>query len=187
MARKLKALLFHSLDGVVSNPTWQFDSFDDELAALMTAALAEIDEAILGRVSYDEWAGYWPSAMVPESDRGFAEFINRIPKHIASRTRSKADLAWENSHLVEGDLLDYVQALKQTEGGTIAVEGSISVVQQLLQAGVLDELTLITHPVVAGQGRHLFTAEWPVTRLELVNSYPTTKGNVVSSYRVRQG
>ncbi len=72
--------------------------------------------------------------------------------------------------------------LKNRDGGEIAVMGSISVTRQLLFAGLLDELTLMTHPVVAGSGRHLFEEGDPVTRLSLKDQYRTAKGNVISTY-----
>jgi dihydrofolate reductase len=96
-------------------------------------------------------------------------------------------LEWENSHLIEAPLEEFVAGLKARDGGEIAVCGSISVVRQLLFAGVLDELTLMTHPVVAGSGRRLFEDGDPLTRLELKDQYRTSKGNVVSTYSLRNG
>jgi dihydrofolate reductase len=177
--RKLTAGLFHSVDGVVSEPNlWQFDSFDEDLGNGMTGMMERVDTVLLGRVSYQEWAGYWPNAT---ADQDFAGFINPIGKHVASRTL-KEPLEWQNSHLIEGQLEDFVAELKQRDGGEIAVMGSISVTRQLLFAGLLDELTLMTHPVVAGSGRHLFQDGDPLTRLSLKDQYRTSKGNVISTY-----
>lgn len=182
MARRLVATLFQSLDGVVSHPVWQFDSFDDDLGAHLTRAIERTDDALMGRVTYQEWEGYWPDHY-PEEDKPFADFINAVPKHVASRTLAPADLTWHNAHLIEGDLHDFVRGLKQTEGRDIAVQGSITVVRDLFLAGLLDELTLCTHPVIAGAGTRLFGPDTPTTRLALVDSFRTTKGNVVSTYR----
>lgn len=178
--RKLTAGLFHSIDGVVEAPDqWQFDAFDDELGGLMMKTMANIDTVILGRVGYEEWAGYWPNA---EADQEFAGFINNVPKHVASRTL-KGKLGWQNSSLIAGDLEDFVRELKSRQGGDIAVMSSISLVRQLFLAGLIDELMLITHPVIAGSGRrHLFAPDDPVTRLVLKDSVRTSKGNVVSTY-----
>jgi dihydrofolate reductase len=177
--RKLTAGLFHSVDGVVSEPNlWQFDSFDEDLGKGMTGMMERVDTVLLGRVSYQEWAGYWPNAT---ADQDFAGFINAIEKHVASRTL-KEPLEWQNSHLIEGQLEDFVAELKQRDGGEIAVMGSISVTRRLLFAGLLDELTLMTHPVVAGSGRHLFQDGDPLTRLSLKDQYRTSKGNVISTY-----
>lgn len=180
--RTLSAGLFMSLDGVVEAPNlWQFDSFDDELGQQMGAMMGRIDTAILGRIGYQEWSEYWPKAA---DDDPFGGFINPVQKFVASRTLA-ADLKWQNSTLIEGDLATFLLDLKNTEGGEIAVFSSISLVRQLLFAGVLDVLTVMIHPVIAGVGRHLFEPTDPTTRLELVDSTITSKGNTVLSYRLR--
>ena len=177
--RKVTAGLFHSIVGVVSAPCeFQFDSFDDELGAMLTAIMGRTDSVILGRVGYDEWASYWPNAT---ADGDFADFINAVPKFVASRRKTGA-LGWQNATLIEGDLEAFVRDLKAGEGGEIAVMSSISLVRQLLFAGLLDELTLITHPVIAGSGRHLFEPTDPTTRLVLTDCVRTSKGNVVTTY-----
>jgi dihydrofolate reductase len=180
--RKVTSGLFHSVDGVVSEPNrWQFDSFDDDLGKGLTGVMERVDTVVLGRVSYQEWAGYWPTA---SADQDFAGFINTVEKFVASRTLQEP-LEWQNSRLIQGPLQEFVAELKQGDGGEIAVMGSISLVRQLLFAGLLDELTLMTHPVVAGNGRHLFEPGDPTTRLSLTDQYRTSKGNVVSTYSLR--
>jgi dihydrofolate reductase len=180
--RKITTGLFHSLDGVVEAPNlWQFDSFDDEVGATMGAMISATDTVLMGRVGYQEWAGYWPNA---EQDDLFGSFINPVRKHVASRTLT-GDLAWQNATLVEGELVDFVRELKQTEGGDVSVCASISIVRELVFAGLLDELTLVTHPVVAGRGRHLFHEGDPTTRLTLVRGQLTSKGNTILTYGLR--
>jgi dihydrofolate reductase len=180
--RTVTAHLFHSVDGVVESPNlWQFDQFDDELGQAMGAAIARVDTVLLGRVSYEEWASYWPNA---GDDDPFAAFINPIEKLVASRTLS-GDLAWRNARLLQGDLLTEVAAMRNDDGGDIAVNGSISVVRQLLFAGLLDALTLTTHPVIAGTGRRLFETGDPQTRLTLLDSSTTSKGNTITVYGPR--
>jgi dihydrofolate reductase len=180
--RKVTAGLFHSVDGVVEDPfKFQFDSFDDELGQMLTGVQGKVDTVLMGRVGWSEWAGYWPKA---EQDLDFAEFINGVPKYVASNTLGARDMAaWSNSTLIEGDVVDFVRGLKAQTGGEIAAMGGISLVRQLLFAGLMDELSLITHPVVAGEGRHLFEPGDPTTRLELVRCDVTSKGNVVQVYR----
>lgn len=181
--RKVTAGLFHSVDGVVQDPfKFQFDSFDDELGRGLTKMITTVDTVVLGRVSYQEWAGYWPTA---PRDEDFAAFINPVEKFVASRTLTEP-LEWENSHLIEGDVEKFVADLKSRGGGEIAVCGSISLVRQLFFAGILDELTLMTHPVVAGSGRRLFEDGDPLHRLVLEDQYATSKGNVVSTYSLRK-
>lgn len=179
--RRVTAGLFQSVDGVVESPNqWQFDSFDDEMGAAMNGMIERVDTVLLGRVGYQEWAGYWPNA----GDDGFGSFINPVEKFVASRTLT-GELEWQNSRLIDGSLEDFVADLKQTDGGEISVYGGISVVRHLLFAGLLDSLTLMVHPVVAGTGRHLFEPSDPVTRLTLQDSYRTSKGNAVLSYGLR--
>jgi dihydrofolate reductase len=181
--RKLIAGLFYSVDGVAEAPDqFQFDSFDDELGAAMGRVMGEIDTVLMGRVGYEEWAGYWPNA---KQDQDFGAFINAVPKFVASDTLTPADLGWSNSTLIEGDLDSFVRELKAKEGGTIAVMGGMSLVSQLLLAGLMDELMLIVHPVVAGSGRRLFEDGTPRTRLTLKNSEQTSKGNMMLTYARR--
>jgi dihydrofolate reductase len=177
--RKVTAGLFHSVDGVVSDPfKFQFDSFDDELGVGLSRMMETVDTVVLGRVSYQEWAQYWPNA---SADQDFAAFINPVEKFVASRSL-KEPLEWQNSRLMDAPLDEFVGKLKERDGGEIAVCGSISVTRQLLFAGLLDSLTLMTHPVIAGSGRRLFEDGDPTTRLELQDQYRTSKGNVVSVY-----
>jgi len=177
--RKLTAGLFHSLDGVVEAPNlWQFDAFDDELGAALGASMAATDTVILGRVGYEAWAKDFGEG----DDPYFGPFINNVPKFVASHTLS-GKLGWQNSTLIEGDLESFVRELKGKPGKDIALMGGISLVRQMLFAGLLDELTLFTHPVIAGAGyRHLFEPGDATTRLVLKNNVVTSKGNVVSTY-----
>ena len=178
--RKVTAGLFYSVDGVAEAPNlFQFDSFDTELGTLLTAVMADVDTVLMGRQGYEEWAGYWPNA---SQDEDFAAFINTVPKYVASTTLKPADLTWSNSTLIEGDLESFVRDLKAKPGGTISAMAGMSLVRQLLIGGLMDELTLIMHPVVAEHGRRLFDETTPRTRLELVSSQQTSKGNVVLSY-----
>ncbi|MWV60081.1 dihydrofolate reductase family protein [Rathayibacter sp. VKM Ac-2754] len=180
--RTLTAGLFMSVDGVVESPNlFQFDSFDAELGAMMGRMIGAVDTAVLGRTGYEEWSEYWPSA---PADDPFASFINPIEKYVASTTLS-GPLGW-NATLIEGDAAEFLTGLKQTDGGDISLFSSISLVRTLLFAGVLDELTLMIHPVVAGAGRRLFEAGDPPTRLELRDSVITSAGNAVLTYAVRE-
>jgi len=180
--RKVTAGLFHSVDGAVEAPNeWQFDRFDDELGGLLGGVLGRTDTVIMGRKGFVEWSGYWPTA---QRDEGFADFINAVPKHVATRTLTTLP-AWQNASIIDGDLDAFVRGLKEKDGGEIAVMASISVVNHLFLAGLLDELTLITHPVIAGDKyRKLFATGTGTTRLELVSSETTSKGNVVSTYKL---
>jgi dihydrofolate reductase len=177
--RKVTASLFSTLDGVVEAPNeWQF-AFDDEMGAAMSRTLEELDTVLLGRVTYAEWAAYWPTS----TDEPFASFINRVPKYVASTTLDSVD-EWANSTLIKGPVADFVAELRQQEGGTIGTAGSPTLVRSLFDQGLLDELTLLIHPVVAGGGRkRLFADDAALTRLELVESQPTSSGVLIATYR----
>ncbi|MDB5623099.1 MAG: dihydrofolate reductase [Devosia sp.] len=182
--RKVIAGLFYSVDGVAEAPNlFQFDSFDDELGALLGKTMAVVDTVLMGRVGFEQWAGYWPTA---SQDNDFADFINAVPKYVASRN-SSAPLGWSNAQLIEGDLLEFVREIKNQPGGEIAAMGGMSLVRQLLLAGLMDEMTLIVHPVISGRGRHLFGADDPTTRLELKGLQQTSKGNAILTYAKRAG
>ena len=180
--RKVTAALFSSIDGVVENPgQWQFDHFDEDMGPLMETALATQDTVLLGRVTYQQWADYWPS----NTEDGFGDFINPVQKYVASRTLTDEDLRWSNSALMDDELEGFVRRLKERDGGDIAVNGSISLVRQLLFAGLLDALTLMVHPVVAGSGQRLFHPGDPLTRLKLTDSQITASGNAILTYGPR--
>ncbi|MDP4331766.1 dihydrofolate reductase family protein [Curtobacterium sp. A7_M15] len=179
--RKVTAGLFASVDGVVDEPyKFQYDSFDDELGAGMGAFMARTDTVLLGKNSYLEWAEWWPA----HPDDPFGQWINPIEKHVASTTLGD-DLAWQHSTRITGDVPEFVRGLQQQDGADIAVCGSITLVRSLLFAGVLDELQLMVHPAIAGPGRRLFEPTDPPTRLRLVESTVTSKGNVLSTYARR--
>jgi dihydrofolate reductase len=180
--RKVVSGLFISLDGVTESPDqWQFDNFDEDMGAAMGAHLAQEDAILLGRVTYQEWADYWPSA----TDEPYASHINGTPKYVASRTLDR--VAWgdrDNVALVK-DPADAIRKLKQQPGKNIGVAGSPTLVRSLLAEGLLDELTLMVHPVVVGRGKRLFTDGGELKRLELIDSKMTRTGVALLTYRPR--
>ena len=180
--RKVVSGLFISLDGVVESPDqWQF-AFDEEMGAALATTLETSDTVLLGRVTYTEWAGYWPNVASGE-DVEFANWINNSPKYVASTTLDSVD-EWANSTLIKGDLAAAVRKLKVGEGKGIAVTGSPGLVRSLVDQDLLDELVLLIHPVIAGGGRKkLFADDTPLKRLELVSAEPTSSGVVIATYR----
>jgi dihydrofolate reductase len=178
--RTVFSSLFISLDGVVESPDqWQF-AFDDEMGAALSTVLQSADAILLGRVTWQEWSGYWPNAT---EDKDFADWINTTPKYVASTTLSSVD-EWSNSTLIEGDFASSVRELKQTDGGMISVAGSPGVVRSLVEQDLLDELQLLIHPVVAGEGRaRLFPDDSALRKLELVSAQPTSSGVIIAHYR----
>jgi dihydrofolate reductase len=145
----------------------------------MSRTLEALDAVLLGRVTYTEWAGYWPTS----TDEPFASWINRTPKYVASTTLDSVD-EWPNSTLIRGSVADFVSELRQQDGGTIGTAGSPTLVRTMFDQGLLDELTLLIHPVVAGGGRkRLFADDATLTKLELIESQPTSSGVLIATYR----
>ena len=154
--RKVVASLFISLDGVVEAPDqWHFPYFNDEMGVAVDAVF-NTDTLLLGRVTYDSFAGAWPGREeAGEADAEFAKRLGDARKFVVSNQR--LEFTWRNSEQLEGDLVDAVAALKKGPGETnIAISGSPSVVRQLLSAGLLDELHLLVHPIAVRKGMRLF-------------------------------
>ncbi len=154
--RKITAGLFISLDGVVEAPDqWHFPYFNDEMGAAVDATLGAADIVLFGRKTYDSFAGAWPEREAAGGeDAPFAKALGDARKIVVSN--QKLEFTWRNSEQLEGDLVDAVTALKNEPGRNIAMSGSVSVVRQLLAAGLLDELHLLVHPIAVRKGMRLF-------------------------------
>jgi len=150
--RKVVVSEYLSLDGVAEQPD-EFvfvadfgDSFEEDFARV----LATQDTVLLGRRTYDDWAAFWPSSDIEP----FASFINAVEKFVV--TSSPLGETWSNTTTVDGDLVEFVTHLKQQPGNDIGVAGSITLVQSLLAAGLVDELWLVIAPAIQIRGRKLF-------------------------------
>jgi dihydrofolate reductase len=167
--RKIVAGLFISLDGVVEAPDqWHFPYFNDEMGEAVGATFGGADTMLFGRKTYDSFAGAWPEREASGGeDAGFAKSLGDARKIVLSR--SPLTFTWRNSEQLTGDLTEVVTALKQSEGGDIALSGSVSVVRQLLAAGLLDELHLLVHPIAMRRGMRLFD-EGEAIPLQLLRS-----------------
>ncbi|GAB3091375.1 dihydrofolate reductase family protein [Isoptericola nanjingensis] len=168
--------LFISLDGVAEiDPAWHFPYFDDHMARAVDDDYRDTDVLLIGRVTYDSFAGAWPGREeAGEEDAAFARRLGDMRKVVV--TRSTHDLGWRHVERLDGDLPAAVEALKAEDGvEKILVPGSLSVVRQLLAAGLLDELRLLVHPVAARRGARLFDEGDTVYPLALRRSeaFPT--------------
>ncbi|WP_028047826.1 dihydrofolate reductase family protein [Cellulomonas sp. URHE0023] len=168
--------LFISLDGVVEiDPAWHFPYFDASMGAAVGDDYADVDILLLGRVTYDSFAGAWPLREAAGGDDAtYAAQLGDTRKIVV--TRGSQDLGWRNAERVDGDLVAAVTALRADPNlGKVLVPGSISVVRQLLAAGLLDELRLLVHPVAARHGERLFDEGEPIYPLTLLRSeaFPT--------------
>jgi dihydrofolate reductase len=124
------------------------------MGAAIGATMAQSDALMMGRVNYEAWVMYWPAQ---SSDNQFAAYMNTTPKFVVSTTLDTVE--WNNSTLINGDVMDKIAKLKQQPGKNISISGSGTLVQSLLHHNLLDELHLMVHPLVVGSGKHLFTDE----------------------------
>ncbi len=175
--RKVVAYELLTLDGVAESPDEFFTDWDEAMDANLGAVIAAQDAVILGRRSYEEWAGYWPGSDVEP----FATFINGVAKYVATST--PLNRQWAHTTAVDGDLVEFVRELRNQPGADIGVHASISVAQALLAAGVVDELRLVIAPTIAGSGRRLLD-RLPAIRLESIRSRTSPTGYLLVDYRV---
>jgi dihydrofolate reductase len=176
--RKIVAGLFLSLDGVMEAPErWNPPYFNDEMGAAIGATMAGSDALLLGRVTYDEWAAYWPAQ---SDDNELAGYINTTPKFVVSTTLDTVE--WQNSTLINGDVAAEIARLKEQPGKDISISGSATLVRSLLRDNLLDELHLMVHPIVVGSGRRLFEEGSDQMALKLVDSKTFTTGVVSLAY-----
>ena len=175
----ITANMFMALDGVVDPGvgSWHFPYFNEEMGSAVDKT-HDADVMIFGRVTYDSFAGAWPDREAAgEEDAVMAKRLGDMRKIVASR--SPLQLTWRNSEQLQGDLVETVTALKDDPAvRRIALSGSVSVVRQLLDAGLLDELHLFVHPATAGSGLRLFEEGGPGRCFTLVSAEPFVTGVV---------
>ena len=164
--RKIIGSLFQSLDGVIQAPGgpeedqtgfahggWVFPYFDGALAEPMGRLLGGSYELLLGRRTYEIFAAYWPH----NGDQPIGETFNAARKHVV--TSSDRPLTWNNSQRLVGDPAEAVARLKASDGPDLLIQGSSMLYQALLPAGLVDQLALITFPVMLGRGKRWYSGD----------------------------
>jgi dihydrofolate reductase len=187
---RLIVIEYVSVDGVIQAPGHaQEDTADGfehggwtgpfmgEHGRYMTEALNVMGALLLGRRTYEIWAGYWPTVTDPADD--IATMLNAVPKYVASRTLASGP--WPQTTVI-ADVGAQVGALKQQPGKDIVVMGSSELAQSLMLEDLVDEYRLMVHPVVLGTGKRLF-GRGPMRELRLVEGTATTSGLVTLTYR----
>ncbi len=189
--RKLVVLTFISLDGVMQAPGgpkedtsgdfkyggWTFPYFDESAGKVMGKQMGHKFDLLLGRKTYDIFAGYWPNA---KGDKQIADVLNNAKKYVASRTLKKVE--WKNSELLKGDVAQAVRKIKEQDGPEIQVHGSGNFIQTLLKNDLVDELWLKIFPVTLGNGKRLFAEGTIPAAFKLVESSVTPSGVIIASY-----
>jgi dihydrofolate reductase len=179
---------FISLDGVVEDPggaedfkyggwTFQIDRGDGDAFKLEETMATEA--LLLGRVTYEGFAAAWPSR-----EGEFADKFNNMPKYVVSSTLKEAD--WNNSTVLDGDVVEAVSKLKADTDGEIVVHGSVQLAQTLLEHDLVDELRLMLFPVVLGQGKRLFGGTSDKKTLQLAESRTVGDGVLILIYRPKE-
>jgi len=177
------ANMFMALDGVVDPGVgnWHFPYFNDEMGQAVDKT-HDADVMLFGRVTYDSFAGAWPDREAAgEEDAAMAKRLGDMRKIVASRR--PLEFTWRNSERLDGDLVETATALKSDPAiRRIALSGSVSVVRQLLDARLLDELHLFVHPATAGSGLRLFQENGPGRPFKLISATPFKTGVVYLVY-----
>lgn len=189
---KLTATEFLTLDGVYQGPGgpdedrrggfdrggWQAPFDDEETGQFITSVYERMDAMLLGRVTYDIWAGYWPDH---HGDDPISHGINVLPKYVPSTTLKNP--AWQNTHVLGGDVEAAVRELKARPGRDLLLQGSGALLRWLLERDLVDELNLLIYPVVLGDGLRLFPEKGQTHRLALVYSKVRPNGVMIQTYR----
>jgi dihydrofolate reductase len=178
--RKLIAVELVSVDGVMEKPEeWAFAYSNDEMEEANAAGMASSDALLLGRVTYVALAAFWPNQ---PGGTPMVDYINSVSKFVVSGTLEEP-LGWYNSTLIRGNVAEEIAALKRQPGKDITTIGSAALVRSLLRAGLLDELRLMVHPVVLGNGKRLFEDGDDRKPLELMDSRTFDTGVVYLTYK----
>ncbi len=192
--RKVIVNEFLSLDGVAQAPGGEDEDVsggfrhggwhmgygeDDRAREWVTKYINEAGAFLLGRRTYEIFAGYWPNA--PEEVQVIAKPLNTKPKHVVSTTLSDP-LDWQNSTVLQGDPADAVAALKREDGGDVHVIGSTELVRSLVGLGLVDELRLTIDPVVLGGGKRIFTDDGARRPFRLTDGQITSTGAILATY-----
>jgi dihydrofolate reductase len=183
--RKLISFTHMSLDGFFTSEngdiSWAHKPHDDsEWGAFVKENASSGGTLLFGRRTYDIMAGYWPSPMASQNDPVVAKNMNECHKVVFSRTLDRAD--WQNTQLLKGDLVELVRKLKREASEDMAILGSGSIVSQLTDAGLIDEIQVVIDPLVLGKGKPLFSRLSHRLDLKLIKSRTFKNSCVVLTY-----
>ena len=186
---------FMSLDGVVQAPGgkeedtdggfehggWSHPYFDVEtMGAAFDASVKNTEALLFGRRTWRVMADAWPS----RAGDPFADHMNSVKKYVASRTLSHDDLDWDNTELLPGDdAIGAIRELRERDGGDLNVLGSSSLVRQLFEADLVDEVNVMIEPILLGGGKRIFPEDGNARPLELASVTQASTGVLICTYR----
>jgi dihydrofolate reductase len=182
--RKVVAVELVSVDGVMESPErWAFAYSNDEMEETNAAGMATSDALLMGQVTYEGMAAYWPNQ---PGGTPMVDYINSVPKYVVSTTLEEP-LEWSNSTLIDGnEFAEEITELKRQSGKDITILGSAALVRSLLEDDLLDELRLMVHPIVVGSGKRLFEVGSDQKALQLVDSKIFSTGVLYLTYQPAQ-
>lgn len=186
--RKIIVTMWESVDGFIAGPNNDMgfvgEVYDEAMGKYEHNLVSAADTLLLGRVTYESFAGSWPYVPDrPDADPGevaYARLLNAMRKIVFSKTLP--DVEWNNSTLMREIVPEEIRQLKQEEGRDIVIYGSASIVQQLTNYGLIDEYQLLIHPFILGDGKPLFKNIKEKVNLKLVNAEARPSGVVVLTY-----
>jgi dihydrofolate reductase len=167
------------LDGGFEHGGWSFPYADEDFGAAMANWFASAAAFLLGRRTYEIFAGYWPTVTDPADS--IAGRLNSLPKYVASTTLDS--LEWDGSSLLDGDVAGAVAQLKQEPGGELQVHGSCGLAQTLIEHDLVDEYRLLLYPVHLGAGKKLFGDRTRAASLRLTSTKATASGVIIATYQ----
>jgi len=190
--RKIITTTWVTLDGYIAGPNgemdWVAENYDDAMAAYENEIVSQADTLLLGRVTYQSFAGSWPhvpdNPSASEGEKAYARTLNAMRKMVFSRTLESVE--WNNSTLRKEVIPEEIKQLKQEPGRDLLIYGSASIIQTLTNHGLIDEYQVLVHPVIVGGGKALFQDIEHQVKLKLVNTKTHPSGVVVLSYQPRE-
>lgn len=190
--RNILTTTWVTLDGFIAGPhgemDWIGDIYDEAMGQYESELVSQADTLLLGRVTYQSFAGSWPhvpdSPGASEGEKAYARQLNAIRKIVFSRTLEGVE--WNNSTLRKEVVPEEIKQWKQEPGRDMLIYGSTSLIQTLTNHGLIDEYQVLVHPVIVGGGKPLFQNIEHQVKLKLVNMKKHPSGVVVLSYQPRE-